>query len=109
MATIIAAGKASGKPLLVAGCVPQGDRKAAELKGLSLLGETLLFVNCIWFLIASDYSIQNNSRRGSSSTHNSSSSRGEMRHAVAALMTCTAAGYSTQYSSSSSSKGRCIL
>ncbi|KAF6265384.1 CDK5 regulatory subunit-associated protein 1-like 1-like protein [Scenedesmus sp. NREL 46B-D3] len=38
MATIIAAGKAAGKPLLVAGCVPQGDRKAAELKGLSLLG-----------------------------------------------------------------------
>jgi hypothetical protein len=43
MATIIAAGKAAGKPLLVAGCVPQGDRKAAELKGLSLLGERLCF------------------------------------------------------------------
>ncbi|WIA30265.1 hypothetical protein OEZ86_000355 [Tetradesmus obliquus] len=38
MATIISAGKAARKPLLVAGCVPQGDRKAAELKGLSLLG-----------------------------------------------------------------------
>lgn len=38
MANIIAAGKAAGKPLLVAGCVPQGDRKAAELKGLSLIG-----------------------------------------------------------------------
>lgn len=40
MASVITAGKSSGKALLVAGCVPQGDRKAAELKGLSLLGET---------------------------------------------------------------------
>jgi threonylcarbamoyladenosine tRNA methylthiotransferase CDKAL1 len=38
MDTLLAAGKAAGKALLVAGCVPQGDRDAAALAGLSLLG-----------------------------------------------------------------------
>jgi hypothetical protein len=38
LANLIAAGKASNKALLVTGCVPQGDRKAPELQGLSLLG-----------------------------------------------------------------------
>lgn len=38
MANLIASGKAAGKRLVVAGCVPQGDRRAAELQGLSLLG-----------------------------------------------------------------------
>jgi hypothetical protein len=51
MATIIAAGKAAGKPLLVAGCVPQGDRKAAELKGLSLLGARPL-LHCVILLVS---------------------------------------------------------
>jgi len=40
MDTVIAAGKAAGKPLVVAGCVPQGDRNAEALDGLSLLGVT---------------------------------------------------------------------
>ncbi len=39
MANLIAAGKESGKPLVIAGCVPQGDKKLGDLKGLSLLGE----------------------------------------------------------------------
>ena len=38
MDTLLRAGRASGKALLVAGCVPQGDRNAASLAGLSLLG-----------------------------------------------------------------------
>jgi threonylcarbamoyladenosine tRNA methylthiotransferase CDKAL1 len=38
LANLIAAGKAAQKALLVTGCVPQGDRKASELAGLSLLG-----------------------------------------------------------------------
>lgn len=40
MANIIAAGRAAGKAILVAGCVPQSDRRATELQGLSLLGVT---------------------------------------------------------------------
>lgn len=38
MSNILTRGKTLGKPLLVAGCVPQGDKKASELQGLSLLG-----------------------------------------------------------------------
>ena len=38
MDTLLAAGRAAGKALLVAGCVPQGDRNTAALAGLSLLG-----------------------------------------------------------------------
>ena len=38
MASLIRAGQALGIPLVVAGCVPQGDKKATELEGLSLLG-----------------------------------------------------------------------
>jgi len=40
MDTVLAAGRAQGKALLVAGCVPQGERDAAALEGLSLLGVT---------------------------------------------------------------------
>ena len=40
MANLISKGKSQGKPLLVAGCVPQGDKKAKELQGLSVLGVT---------------------------------------------------------------------
>ncbi|GAB4820559.1 hypothetical protein N2152v2_007605 [Parachlorella kessleri] len=40
MASLIRAGQALGIPLVVAGCVPQGDKKATELEGLSLLGVT---------------------------------------------------------------------
>ena len=36
--TLINRGRAAGKALLVAGCVPQGDRDAPSLAGLSLLG-----------------------------------------------------------------------
>ncbi|KAL4424994.1 hypothetical protein ABPG77_002879 [Micractinium sp. CCAP 211/92] len=40
MDTLLRKGQQAGKALLVAGCVPQGDRRAAELRGLSLLGVT---------------------------------------------------------------------
>jgi threonylcarbamoyladenosine tRNA methylthiotransferase CDKAL1 len=40
MDTLLAAGRAAGKALLVAGCVPQGDRHAEGLEGLSVLGVT---------------------------------------------------------------------
>ncbi|KAL4457896.1 hypothetical protein ABPG75_012761 [Micractinium tetrahymenae] len=40
MDTLLRKGREAGKALLVAGCVPQGDRRAAELRGLSLLGVT---------------------------------------------------------------------
>eukprot|EP00894_Picocystis_sp_ML_P003625 jgi/Pico_ML_1/54142/g4560.t1 len=40
MNNIITRGKASGKKLVVAGCVPQGDKRAKELEGMSLLGVT---------------------------------------------------------------------
>ena len=42
MDTLLRRGRAAGKALVVAGCVPQGDRRAAELQGLSLLGVTQL-------------------------------------------------------------------
>lgn len=38
MGTVIKRGQELGKKLVVAGCVPQGDKKAKELQGLSLLG-----------------------------------------------------------------------
>ena len=40
MDSLLTAGRAAGKALLVAGCVPQGDRNASALEGLSLLGVT---------------------------------------------------------------------
>mmetsp|Transcript_9501 Transcript_9501/g.57951 ORF Transcript_9501/g.57951 Transcript_9501/m.57951 type:complete len:587 (+) Transcript_9501:1426-3186(+) len=40
MNNVISRGKASGKKLVVAGCVPQGDKRAKELDGMSLLGVT---------------------------------------------------------------------
>jgi hypothetical protein len=40
MDTLLSSGRAANKALLVAGCVPQGDRNAAALAGLSLLGVT---------------------------------------------------------------------
>ena len=40
MNTVITKGKAQGKKLVIAGCVPQGDRKAKELDDLSLIGVT---------------------------------------------------------------------
>ena len=42
MDSVLAAGRAQGKALVVAGCVPQGDREAAALQGLSLIGVTQL-------------------------------------------------------------------
>ena len=47
LANLIAAGKAANKALLVTGCVPQGDRKAPELQGLSLLGVAQID-RCVW-------------------------------------------------------------
>lgn len=38
MDTIITKGKSSNKPLVVAGCVPQGGRDAKELEGISIVG-----------------------------------------------------------------------
>lgn len=40
MNNMIVRGKLHGKRMLVAGCVPQGDKRAKELEGLSLLGVT---------------------------------------------------------------------
>eukprot|EP00955_Chlamydomonas_euryale_P043316 352554-Chlamydomonas_euryale.AAC.12 len=40
MGSVLTAGRAAGKALVVSGCVPQGDRRAKELAGLSLLGES---------------------------------------------------------------------
>ena len=40
MNTVISKGKASGKKLVVAGCVPQGDQHAKELDNLSIVGIT---------------------------------------------------------------------
>ncbi|GLC56541.1 hypothetical protein PLESTB_001118500 [Pleodorina starrii] len=40
MTSLINAGRAGGKRLLVAGCVPQGDKKLPELQGVSVLGVT---------------------------------------------------------------------
>ena len=38
LASLIQAGRALRKPMIVSGCVPQADRRAPELEGLSLLG-----------------------------------------------------------------------
>lgn len=38
MGTLVARAQQLGKSVLVAGCVPQGDRRAKELEGVSLLG-----------------------------------------------------------------------
>lgn len=38
MDTIISKGKSSNKPLVVAGCVPQGSRDLKELEGISVVG-----------------------------------------------------------------------
>jgi hypothetical protein len=38
MGTLVARAQQLGKAVLVAGCVPQGDRRAKELEGVSLLG-----------------------------------------------------------------------
>lgn len=40
MGSIIARGRQLQKPMVIAGCVPQGDKRASELEGLSLLGVT---------------------------------------------------------------------
>ena len=40
MNTLLERGRQAGKRLLVAGCVPQGDRNAVELQGISVLGVT---------------------------------------------------------------------
>ncbi|GAX77899.1 hypothetical protein CEUSTIGMA_g5341.t1 [Chlamydomonas eustigma] len=40
MSNLIASGKQAGKKLVIAGCVPQGDKKLKELEGLSLIGVT---------------------------------------------------------------------
>ena len=40
MDTLLRRGRELGKALLVSGCVPQGDRRAVELRGLSVLGVT---------------------------------------------------------------------
>ena len=39
MDNLLVKGRASGKALVVAGCVPQGDRRAKQLQGLSVIGE----------------------------------------------------------------------
>ena len=41
MDNLLVKGRASGKALVVAGCVPQGDRHAKQLQGLSVIGERL--------------------------------------------------------------------
>eukprot|EP00959_Pyramimonas_sp_CCMP1952_P000643 12397-Pyramimonas_sp.AAC.2 len=40
MNSLITKGQSKGKKLLVAGCVPQGDRHAKELEGISVIGVT---------------------------------------------------------------------
>ncbi|GFR41988.1 hypothetical protein Agub_g2668, partial [Astrephomene gubernaculifera] len=40
MSSLIAAARAAGRAVVVAGCVPQGDKKLPELQGVSLLGVT---------------------------------------------------------------------
>ena len=39
MDNLLEKGRAGDKALVVAGCVPQGDRRARQLQGLSVLGE----------------------------------------------------------------------
>jgi threonylcarbamoyladenosine tRNA methylthiotransferase CDKAL1 len=41
MSNLISSGKQAGKKLVIAGCVPQGDKRLKELEGLSLIGETV--------------------------------------------------------------------
>jgi len=41
MDNLLDKGRASDKALVVAGCVPQGDRRARQLQGLSVLGEAV--------------------------------------------------------------------
>ncbi len=38
MSSLVRAGRAAGVALVVAGCVPQGDKRMPELEGLSVLG-----------------------------------------------------------------------
>ena len=38
MDNLLDKGRASGKAMVVAGCVPQGDRRARQLQGLSVIG-----------------------------------------------------------------------
>lgn len=38
MDTLISRGKSANKPLVVAGCVPQGSRNIKELEGVSIVG-----------------------------------------------------------------------
>ena len=38
MVNIVAKGRDLGKPMVVAGCVPQGDKKVKGLENLTLLG-----------------------------------------------------------------------
>lgn len=38
MDTLLAKGKSAKKPLVVAGCVPQGSRNLKELEGVSIVG-----------------------------------------------------------------------
>ena len=45
MNTMIKRGEEQGKKLLVAGCIPQGDRHAKELEGLSVIGVTQVCVH----------------------------------------------------------------
>ena len=42
MSSLIAKGRAGGKALVVAGCVPQGDKRIPELQDLTLLGAVAL-------------------------------------------------------------------
>ena len=44
MSRLLQQGRAQGKRLLVAGCVPQGQRKLPELQEFSLLGACLLIL-----------------------------------------------------------------
>lgn len=43
MDNLIVKGQTGGKALVVAGCVPQGDRRAKQLLGLSVIGVPQLF------------------------------------------------------------------
>ncbi len=42
MDNLLVKGRAGGKALVVAGCVPQGDRRAKQLQGLSVIGDRFL-------------------------------------------------------------------
>ena len=43
--TLVGRAKAQGKAVVVSGCVPQGDRNAKELQGVSMLGVTQVRLN----------------------------------------------------------------